>query len=175
MLLSPTRNSYRDTFLEHQIDQFDLNTHAKTLLKNLKSRRDAQRYKKRKIKTISQASKTTRVIYVIKHQHKSSYFWRYILITNETHFDPNVEIREYVLRQKGTTIAKENLQEMTSQNKSKPLYMASNVSYYTRTSLIFYNDKTKAISDIVIKDARPTKSKQELNATNDKFEIKLAK
>jgi len=27
MLISPTRNPYRDIFLEHQIDQFDLNTH----------------------------------------------------------------------------------------------------------------------------------------------------
>jgi len=53
--------------------------------------------------------------------------------------------------------------------------MIDNVSYYTRTSLIFYNDETKTISNIVIKDAKSTKSKRKLNVTNNKFEIKLTK
>lgn len=95
-------------------------------------------------------------------------------MTNETHFDPDAEIREYVLRQKSTATADENLQEMTPKNKSKPLHMAGGVSYYTRIDLIFYNDETEAISDIVVKDARPTKPKRELNATDEEFEIKLA-
>lgn len=92
-----------------------------------------------------------------------------------SHFDLDAKIREYVLKQKKTTIANKNLQEMKSQNKSKSLYMIDNVSYYTRTSLIFYNDKTKTISNIVIKDAKSTKSKRKLNVTNNKFEIKLTK
>ncbi len=96
-------------------------------------------------------------------------------MTDEAHFDLDAEIREYVLRQKGTTIMNENLQEMKPQNKSKPLHMADGVSYYTRTPLIFYNDETKAISNITIKDARSTKPKRELNAMDDDFEIKLAK
>ncbi len=53
--------------------------------------------------------------------------------------------------------------------------MASGVSYYTRTPLIFYNNKTEAIPDITVKEARPTKPKRELNATDNKFEIELAK
>jgi len=52
--------------------------------------------------------------------------------------------------------------------------MAGGVSYYTCTFFIFYNDETKAISNIVVKDARSTKSKRELNATDNEFEIKLA-
>jgi len=74
MLISSTRNLYRNIFLKHQIDQFDLNIYIRTLEQNLKLRRDAQRYKKRKIKTISQASKTTQVVYTTKHQYKLSYF-----------------------------------------------------------------------------------------------------
>jgi len=67
ILISSQRNPYCNTFLKYQIDQFNLDTHAKTLQKNLKIRRDAQRYKKRKIKTILQANKTARVIYAIKY------------------------------------------------------------------------------------------------------------
>jgi len=96
------------------------------------------------------------------------------LITNETHFDLDAKIREYVLSQKRTTIANQNLQEMKSQNKSKSLYIIGDVSYYTRTSLIFYNNETKAISNIVVKDVKSTKSKRELNVIDDEFEIKLA-
>jgi len=74
MLISSTRNFYRDIFLKHQIDQFDLDTDVKTLQRNLKTRRDAQRYKKRKIKTISKANKMVQVAYATKYQHKSLYF-----------------------------------------------------------------------------------------------------
>jgi len=173
IIISSTRNSYRDTFLEHQINQFSLDTHSRTLERNLKTRRDAQRYKKRKIKAISKTNKTTRVAYATKHQHKLFYFWRYILITNKAHFDPDAEIREYILKQKRTTIADKNLQEMTPKNKSKPLHIADGVSYYTRTSLIFYNNKTKTISNIVVKDARSTKLKQESNNTHDQYKTRL--
>jgi len=96
-------------------------------------------------------------------------------MTNETHFDLDAEIREYMLRQRKTAIINENLQEMTSQNKSKSLHMVDDVSYYTRTSFIFYNDETKVIPNITIKDARSTKPKRKLNAIDDEFEIKLAK
>ena len=74
MLISSTRNLYYNIFLKHQIDQFDLNIYIRMLERNLKLRRNAQHYKKRKIKTISQASKTTRVVYATKHQYKLSYF-----------------------------------------------------------------------------------------------------
>ncbi len=48
-------------------------------------------------------------------------------------------------------------------NKSKLLYIADNVFYYTRTSFIFYNNKIETILDIVIKDIKSIKLKQELN------------
>jgi len=96
-------------------------------------------------------------------------------MTNETHFDLDAEIRQYVLRQKRTTIANKNLQEIKSQNKSKFLYMVGDISYYTRTSLIFYSDETKIILDIVIKDVRFTKLKRESSDTHDQYETHLAK
>ncbi len=64
---------------------------------------------------------------------------------------------------------------MRPKNKSKPLYIVGGVFYYTRTSLIFYNDETEAILDIVVKDARPTKPKRESNDTHDQYEARLAK
>ncbi len=67
------------------------------------------------------------------------------------------------------------MQEIILKNKSKSLYIIGDVSYYTRMSLILYNNKIEAISNIVVKDARSTKSKQEFNATNNKFKFKLAK
>ncbi len=137
------------------------------LERNLKTRRNAQRYKKCKIKTISKANKIAQVVYITKYQYKLSYFWRYILITNKAHFDLNIEIQEYVLRQKGTIIANKNLQEITSKNKSKLLHIIDNVFYYTRTSLILYNNKIKTILDIVVRDVRSTKSKQEANNTHN--------
>lgn len=42
-------------------------------------------------------------------------------------------------------------------------------SYYIRTPLIFYNDETEAISDIVIKDARPTKPKRHTRSIKGAF------
>jgi len=44
------------------------------LERNLKTRRNAQRYKKCKIKTISKANKMAQVVYITKHQYKLSYF-----------------------------------------------------------------------------------------------------
>lgn len=41
LLISFTRHPYRDIFLEHQIDQVSLDTHTRTLERNLKTRRDA--------------------------------------------------------------------------------------------------------------------------------------
>jgi hypothetical protein len=58
---------------------------------------------------------------------------------------------------------------MKLQNKSKSLYIIDSISYYTCTSLIFYNNKLKVISNIVINDARSIKLKQELNIINNKF------
>ncbi len=157
------------------MNQFSLDVHIKTLERNLKTRRNVQCSKKRKIKTISKANKLARVNYAIKHKYKSLYFWRYILITNKAHFDFDAKIREYVLRQRGTTIANKNLQKITPKNKSKLLYIIGDVFYYTRTSLIFYNNKTKIISNIVIKDAKSTKLEQEANDTYDQYKTRLAK
>jgi len=94
---------------------------------------------------------------------------------DETHFDSNAEIREYVLRRKKTVIANKNLQEIKSKNKSKSLHIIDDVFYYTRTSLIFYNDEIETILDIVIKDARSAKSKRESNDTHDQYETRLTK
>lgn len=63
-------------------------------------------------------------------------------------------------------IANKNLLEIISKNKSKLLYIASNVFYYLYISLIFYNNKTKIILDIVIEDIRSIKLKQEVNNTH---------
>ena len=72
-----------------------------------------------------------------------------------------------MLRQKKTITIDKNLQEIKFKNKSKALYIVDNVSYYTRTPLIFYNDEIEIISNIVIKDARLTKSKRESNNTHN--------
>jgi len=53
--------------------------------------------------------------------------------------------------------------------------MVNDVSYYTRTSLIFYNDEIKTISNIVIKNVRSTKSKRESSDTYDQYKTRLAK
>jgi len=53
--------------------------------------------------------------------------------------------------------------------------MVGDISYYTRTSLIFYSDETKIILDIVIKDVRFTKLKRESSDTHDQYETHLAK
>lgn len=63
---------------------------------------------------------------------------------------------------------------MTLQNKSKSLHIVDDVFYYMRMNLIFYNNETKTILDIVIKDARSNKLKRKLNAIDDKFKLKLA-
>jgi len=67
ILISLTRNLYCNIFLKHQIDQLSLDTHIRILERNLKTHCDAQRYKKRKIKTISKINKATRVVYATNH------------------------------------------------------------------------------------------------------------
>jgi len=91
------------------------------------------------------------------------------LIIDNIYFNLNIEIQEYILKWKRTTIANNDLQEIKLQNKSKSLYIIDSISYYTCTSLIFYNNKSKVISNIVIKDARSIKLKQELNIIDNKF------
>ncbi len=96
------------------------------------------------------------------------------MIINKTYTNLDAKIQEYILKRKKIVIANKNLQ-ITLKNKSKSLYIVSDIFYYIRISLIFYNNKTETISNIIIKDARSTRLKQELNTIDNKFKFKLAK
>ena len=94
---SPQLQTLRDAGQE-----LNLPIKSYTLQYNFAVRKGARRYKKPRIKTISQKNCTKRVKYSKEYQDKTIYyFWKYIYFTDEAHFNSRdlVSKDEYILYQ----------------------------------------------------------------------------
>ncbi len=93
------------------------------------------------IKLISSANKKARVQYDNDYKSKTmKSFWQYVTLTDEAHVDPSQIYRGCILREEGTQLHSDNLQEMPDTHEVK-LHMAGFVSWHAKGPLIFYNDE----------------------------------
>ena len=172
-LLDPTQNRYRDQAYEVQIDKHNLKTSTHTLQRSLKQHTGARRFKKRKVKLLSDQNKMARVEFAKKHENKTVQdFWQFVHFTDEAHYDSGAQEREYILRRSETVTNLENIQEMTFKNKLSVIHFVFRIFYYDRSPLIFYNDEKEVVSNITIVQAKKSKPVQDVN-TDDVYEVKL--
>ena len=170
-LLDPAQNKKRSERYSEQIEAYNLPVTERTLQENLVKRRKAKRFKKRKIKAITPENKGKRVEYGVRNGSKCLAYWATILFTDEAHYDPDAEEREYVLRMPGTATEPDNLQEMQPKGLGNALHFGASVSWFGRSELLFYNDDGEIFADLKTKDqkGKPRKRKKE---TNDEFEAR---
>ena len=98
-------------------------------------------FKRPKVKKISVKNKKLRVEY--EHRHESETilsFWQYVTFTDEAHVDPGQIHRTCILREEGTRLNPDNMQEMPDTQGIK-LHMAASISWHKKGPLIFYNDE----------------------------------
>jgi hypothetical protein len=97
-----------------QVKKLNLPIKPRTLQHNFAVRKGARRYKKPRIKVMSQKNRVDRVKYGEKHQDKTIYrFWKYIYFINEAHFNSRdlASKDEYILRQPDSQMRLSNFNE----------------------------------------------------------------
>ena len=155
-------NPVRNQPYECQIQHFGFDVHPRTLQKNLTTRRHyAKRYKMAKVKEISPKNKKERVRYAEKHKDETvQSFWQYVHWIDEAHIDPSMEPRQYILREEGTRLQSENMQEM-KETVGVRYHIAASVSWHHKGLLQFYNDENDPPEIKIPKPKKPRKSKYE--------------
>ena len=116
-LISPSKNPVRHLPYEAQIEHHKLGVSARTLRRALaREINGAQMYKQAYIqKELSGNNRDKRLQYANQHCEKTvDSFWRYVVFTDETHFDPGSRSQGRVLREKGTRYSPDNIQERGS-------------------------------------------------------------
>jgi hypothetical protein len=167
-LVSPSQNKVRKYPLSTQIEFHHLNVHERTLQCSLyRSTRHAQRYKQRYVRkklTLSQRQK--RLNYRKEHVGKSVHdFWQYVIFTDEAHFDPGSAQQGRILREAGTALEPENIQER-GEKKGNTLHFAAWCTYNDKAeSLIFYNNE----SEQDINPAPPRKPRRSKYITDEQY------
>ncbi len=128
-MLDPRKNLVRDHPWETQIEHFQINVERRTLQRAFHNRIPrVTRFKKGRIRTLSQKNKSLRIQYGKDHQHHTiDDYWQYVHFTNEAHFDPSQTFEERVLREEGTRYESENLQKMPDM-KGVKLHVAASIS-----------------------------------------------
>jgi transposase len=139
-LLDPN-NPLNDEPYAEQAKQFDIT--AKTIQRNVKQRRGAQRFKKPYSEAISKANKAQRVAYGERHRGKTlAELWTKVYWTDECHFNSKElsDKQEYQLRQPRASARLANLQETRNSRLNVTVHVAAGISYDYKGPLIFYND-----------------------------------
>lgn len=114
MLISPSRNPVRNQLYEAQMEYHNIKGSTRQLKRRLKEETNkAQRYKQAYIqKKISPKNLNTRVEYGQQHQDKTiDDFWQYIFFTDKAHIDPSSCCQGSILREQGTRLDPENIQQ----------------------------------------------------------------
>ena len=124
------------------VKELHLPIKPRTLQHNFTVRKGARRYKKPRIKAISQKNRVERVKYGQEHRDKTiCYFWKFVYFTDEAHFSSRelASKDEYMLRQP-------NGQERLSHFNEAPqglnitLHVAAGICYDHKGEITFYND-----------------------------------
>ena len=128
-LLDPAANSVRDQVLKCQLAYHQLSYSLRTLQRtcvNHKSR--IRMFKRPKVKKLRSKNKKDRVQYGTEHQSEIvKSLWQFVSFTDEAHVDSGQIHRSCILRQEGTRLHSDNMQEMPDLQGVK-LHMAASVS-----------------------------------------------
>lgn len=171
-MLDPQANPVRDQPYTVQLKHFHVNAHKRTLQRAIAVRKPrAERYKKTKVRSISQKNERLRMIYGKSHEdHTIENFWLYVHFTNEAHFDPDQTFQERVFREENTRYESVNMQTMPEM-KGVKLHIAASISWHHKGDLQFYNDEHD-MPDIQIKKSR--KSRRRKTDTDDAYHERIA-
>ena len=92
-------------------------------------------------KELSQENLESRIAYGRRHLHKKvGGFWEFVNFTDEFHVDPTELGREHTLREEGTRLNEENIQQRPKLEGTK-FHVAGWITYHNRIkNLIFYNE-----------------------------------
>ena len=115
--------------------------------------------RKPKVKKISSSNKKIRVRYGEEHQNDNvESLWQWVFFTDEAHYDPGQISRQNVLREEGTRLNTENMQEMPDMKGNK-LHMAASINWHVKGPLKFYNDENDTSAIVSAKEPKPRRSK----------------
>lgn len=125
------------------VKELHLPIKPRTLQHNFAVRKGARRYKKPRIKGISQKNHVERVQYGQEHRDKTiCRFWKYIYFTDEVHFNSRdlASKDEYMLRQPDSQERLSHFNEAPQQGLNITLHVAAGICYDHKGEIIFYND-----------------------------------
>lgn len=129
-----------------------------------------QRYKQAYVKKeISHQNKRKRVQYGEEHQYKTIHdFWQYIFFSDEAHLDPSSQAQGCILREQGTRLDAENIQERGEKTGVK-LHIFGWVNWWSKSKLYFYHDEEEHIE----RPPRPPKPRTRKYESSDDFQARL--
>jgi transposase len=162
-------NQDRTKSLDFQIKKFELPINKQNLSRNFRKRTSGVRkYRQRVVKKLTEKSKQKRVHYGKTHESEDfETFWKRVHFTDEAHIDPSEEPQGLILREQGTALNPENLQER-SDRSGTALHIACSISWNHKSDLIFYNDPDDQIQILKPQIPRkPLRSKYESDAEYD--------
>lgn len=171
MLVSPSRNKVRDQQLEAQIEYHKLPVKKRALQNRLKANTNkGQRYKMAYIKKrLSLKNRGERIHYGAEHQHKTVHdFWQYVYFTDEAHLDPSSQAQGYILREQGTRLDPENIQER-GEKTGVTLHVFAYINWWEKSELYFYKDEEMYIE----KPKKPPKPRTRKYETKEEFEERI--
>lgn len=154
--LVSTDNQVRDAPIPFQMKHHNITVHRRTLQRAMKTHtKGAMMYRKVRIKKISDKNKKEWMEYGRDHQDKTiDNYYQYVWYSDEAHIDPGTTPGQRVLREEGTALNPENLQEMSGQ-KGVTLHVAAAVNWHEKSDLIFYNCSDDPPEVEVIKPPHP--------------------
>ena len=157
MLLDHGRNPVRRLPLPMQMAYHNIDCHLRTLQRALWIRKNnARMYRCAVVSDLSESQCNTRIEYGNLHKDKTvEDFWQYIYFTDECHIDPSQWAHEQVLREEGTRLEPENLQEVPSSLKGCKVHCAAFVNWHKIGPLQFYNDEKAEPIMEVRQDPKP--------------------
>lgn len=125
------------------VKELNLPIKPRTLQHNFAVRKGARRYKKPRIKAMSQKNRVERVQYGQEHRSKTiSRFWKFIYFTDEAHFNSrDLALKdEYMLRQPNSQERLSHFNEAPQQGLNITLHVSAGICYDHKGEIIFYND-----------------------------------
>ena len=170
--LVSTRNPVRDQLLEHQIQYHDLPLKKRALITQIKENtKNGRRYKMAYVrKRLSKTNKDKRLAYGQEHKRKTvKDYWHLYHFTDETHIDPSLMKTGWILREEGTRLNPDNIQEKPKKGGVQ-LHIAGWVNWYKKCDkLEFYHDE----EDKTVQPKRPRKPVKRKKESEEEFGARI--
>jgi len=163
LILSPSRNQWREEHYQLQIQKLGLDTSVRSIRRNLFERCDGtKKFIQARTSQISEANMADRVRFGKAHlKHDVENFWQFVVFTDEFHYDPAEMRKRRVARLPGTRYEPANIQQLPPRIGSK-LHCAAWVSWHEKApKLIFYNEDEPKVDLKQIYPFKPRKGKHE--------------